>query len=95
MDVNGFVLELTRSLPALGPVELIALNAEGPIVQGYIYVRQAVFVRFYFNQVTRVSEISTAREALPGGVWADGAGDEYVWGWAGCEADCSDVTRLM
>jgi len=62
MDVNVFVLELMRALATIDLVGQIDLHADGPIAQGHLYVRQEVFVRFYFNQVTQTMAFALIKE---------------------------------
>ena len=54
MDVENFVDELFRSLTDTGLFEGVSLQAEGPVVSGYAYVRgnKQCFLRFYYNEVT-------------------------------------------
>ncbi len=68
MDVNVFVLELTRALSTIELRGQMALQTDGPISQGYIYMQQDVFVRFYFNQVTQTIAFALIKE------------DQRVWG---------------
>jgi len=62
MDVNVFVLELLRVLAIMELVGQIDLNTDGPVARGHIYVRQDLFVRFYFNQVTQTTAFALIKE---------------------------------
>jgi len=53
MDVGAFVAGLLRALADTELFERVDLSTEGPIVEGYAYVRDDLFVRFYFNQRTQ------------------------------------------
>lgn len=52
MDVRAFTNELLPALTDTGLFERVALQAEGPIANGYAYVSEDLFLRFYFNEVT-------------------------------------------
>lgn len=52
MDVRSFANELLRALADTGLFERVALRTEGPIVDGEAHVREELFLRFYFNEVT-------------------------------------------
>ena len=52
MDVAQFVDELLSALADTGFFELVTLQVEGPIVHGHAYVREDLFLRFYFNEVS-------------------------------------------
>ena len=52
MDVRSFADELLPALAATGLFERVALQTEGPIANGYDYVHEALFLRFYFNEAT-------------------------------------------
>ncbi len=52
MDVRAFADELLRALADTGLFERVALQTEGPVASGYAYVREDLFLRFYFNEST-------------------------------------------
>lgn len=52
MDVRAFADELLRALANTGLFERVALRTEGPVVDGYAYVHEDLFLRFYFNEVS-------------------------------------------
>lgn len=52
MDVKAFVDELLQALADTGLFERITLQTEGPVIDGYAYVQDDFFLRFYFNQNT-------------------------------------------
>lgn len=52
MDVEAFAKELLQSLADVKHVERVTLQTEGPIVDGYAYVTEDLFLRFYFNERT-------------------------------------------
>jgi hypothetical protein len=52
MDVRTFANELLRALADTGLFERVALQTEGPVAHGRAYVREDLFLRFYFNEVT-------------------------------------------
>ena len=52
MDVRAFADELLPALTDTGLFERVALQTEGPIANGYAYVSEDLFLRFYFNEVT-------------------------------------------
>jgi len=52
MDVRTFADELLSALTHTGLFKRVALQAEGPIADGYAYTEGDVVLRFYFNQLT-------------------------------------------
>jgi hypothetical protein len=52
MDVKSFTRELLAALAENQHFERVALQTEGPIANGYAYLREDFFLRFYFNEVT-------------------------------------------
>jgi hypothetical protein len=52
MDVRTFADELLRALADAGSFTRVALQTEGPVTDGYAYVREDLFLRFYFNERT-------------------------------------------
>lgn len=68
MDVRTFAADLLHALADTGLFERVDLSTEGPIVDGYAYVRDDLFVRFYFNQRTQTIAFALIE------------GEERVWG---------------
>jgi len=52
MDVKAFADEFLRALAGTGLFERVDLQTEGPIANGHAHVREDLFLRFYFNEVT-------------------------------------------
>jgi hypothetical protein len=52
MDVKAFAQELLQALAEAERFERVTLQTEGPIVDGYAYVTEDLFLRFYFNERT-------------------------------------------
>lgn len=52
MDVRTFVDQTLRGLATIHQVVDTAVTTEGPIVDGYGFVTDSLFLRFYFNAVT-------------------------------------------
>ncbi len=54
MDVKGFVDELLRALTDVGRFEVVSLQVEGPVADGYAYVEgeSDLFLRVYYNEMT-------------------------------------------
>jgi hypothetical protein len=52
MKVRAFADELLRALAKTGLFKRVALQTEGPVANGYAYVHEDLFLRFYFNEVT-------------------------------------------
>ena len=52
MDVNTFADDLLHALVDVAVFERIALHTEGPVANGYAYLEENVFLRFYFNEMT-------------------------------------------
>ena len=52
MNVKSFTNELLVALAETGRFEKVASRAEGPIANGYAYLDDEFFLRFYFNEVT-------------------------------------------
>jgi hypothetical protein len=77
MDVKAFADELLPALARAGLFEQVSLRAEGPVADGHARVSEALFLRFYFNQVS-----STLAFALIEGrqrVW--GIDHDHRRGW--------------
>lgn len=68
MDVKGFAEALLGALTDTGLFARVSLQTEGPVVRGMAYVREGLFLRFYFNQVS-----GTVAFALV-------AGQQRIWG---------------
>ena len=68
MDVKAFASELLSALAKVERVEQVALQSEGPVVEGRAYVSEGMFVQFYFNEVTGTIAFALIRE------------QERVWG---------------
>jgi len=47
MDVRAFAEEVLDALAGVAEVERVALQAEGPVVSGRVYLRGGVFLSFY------------------------------------------------
>jgi hypothetical protein len=62
MDVGAFVADLLRALADTELFERVDLSTEGSIVEGYAYVRDDLFVRFYFNQCTQTIAFALIEE---------------------------------
>jgi hypothetical protein len=62
MDVKQFAYELLRALADTGLFGRVALRTEGPTAEGYAYVQEGVFVRFYFNEVTHTIAFALIEE---------------------------------
>jgi len=62
MDVDVFVADLLRALANTELFERVDLSVEGPIGNGYIYVRDDLYVRFYFNQRTQTMAFALLKE---------------------------------
>ncbi|RLD07021.1 MAG: hypothetical protein DRI56_07270 [Chloroflexota bacterium] len=52
MDVKEFANEFLTALAEIEYFESVSLQTEGPVVSGYTYLKDDVFLRFYFNEVT-------------------------------------------
>jgi len=55
MDVRTFSEELLRALAGIAFFARVTVQTEGPIAKGYAYVREQLFLRFYFNELTGTS----------------------------------------
>jgi hypothetical protein len=52
VDVKTFVDQTLRGLAAIQQVVDTAVTAEGPIVDGYAFVSDSLYLHFYFNATT-------------------------------------------
>lgn len=52
MDVKSFVDQILRGLSASHHVLDTAITAEGPIVDGYGFISENLYLHFYFNEIT-------------------------------------------
>ncbi len=54
MNTRTFVDDLLRALADVGLFDAVSVQNEGPIVDGYAYLKdaEACFLRFYFNEST-------------------------------------------
>jgi len=52
MDINTFSEDLLQALAKTRLIQRVTLQTEGPIVNGYAYVREDVYLRFYYNENT-------------------------------------------
>jgi hypothetical protein len=62
MNTGAFTSDLLRALADTELFERVDLSAEGPIVEGYAYVQDDLFLRFYFNQHTRTMAFALIEE---------------------------------
>lgn len=52
MDVKEFTNETLTALAKIEHFDRVDLQAEGPVVDGFAYLKDDIFLRFYFNEVT-------------------------------------------
>lgn len=52
MDINTFSEDLLQALAKTRLIQRVTLQTEGPIVNGYAYMREDVYLRFYYNENT-------------------------------------------
>ena len=50
MDTSTFVEELFSALVNLEKAEQIAIQTEGPVINGRVYLSQKRFLSFYYNR---------------------------------------------
>jgi hypothetical protein len=61
MDVKSFVRALLTALADIEAVKQIALQTEGPIVNGRAHLNEEVFLAFYYNQITGTQAFALVR----------------------------------
>ena len=77
MGVRGFVSELLRVLATVEAIERVALQSEGPVVNGRAYVTAEMFLKFYFNEKTGTMAFALIRDR--GRIW--GIDRDNIRGW--------------
>ena len=52
MDIMTFARSLLHSLDDVKAVQRVAIESEGPVVNGRAYLRNQMFLSFYYNEIT-------------------------------------------
>ena len=52
MDVKTFADQLLLALAEVDHFQNVTVQAEGPIINGYAYINEENFLRFYFNEIS-------------------------------------------
>ena len=68
MDVKDFVDHTLRGLVVIPQVIDTTVTTEGPVVDGYAFVSESLFLHFYFNAMRGTIAFALVREA------------ERIWG---------------
>jgi hypothetical protein len=62
VDVRAFVDQLLPALAQIKEFSRVAVDTEGPVVDGYAFVDDALFLRFYFNEITDTTAFALIKE---------------------------------
>jgi hypothetical protein len=62
VDVRAFVDQLLPALAHIKRFARVAVETEGPVVDGYAFVDDVLFLRFYFNEITGTTAFALIEE---------------------------------